>query len=96
MRPAGAFGEVYAAYSQTVQESQERVPWLETAGFRPWWGGPTQRLFLDGEIGVEIDPGRVRRLVPQPQGDDGTIDAPAKEVDGSRVTQDMGRDPPFL
>lgn len=52
-----------------------------------------ERRDLEGDVGVEIDLGRLDRLMAEPQGDYRDIDAGLEKLHGGGMSQDMGRYP---
>ena len=62
---------------------------MESSGLRASRSSPCEGLFLDGEVGVEVDLGGLGRLVAEPQCDDSVVDAVAKEIDRRGVPQDV-------
>jgi hypothetical protein len=52
----------------------------------------SERLLFQCKIGVQVDLGRLDRLVSEPERDDATIDASLQELHSRRVTQRVWRD----
>ena len=64
-----------AAYSQAVQEREKRVGRPIAGRLRVRRGSSSEGSFLEHEVGVEVDLGRAGVFVPEPEGDDGRVDA---------------------
>ena len=60
---------------QTVGEAKELIPRLIATGSAVKSFRLGERLLFHGECGLEIDRGWFPRIVPEPQGDDGAVDA---------------------
>ena len=72
---SAAFPRGGVSGSQGVEEGQEAVG-RRVSSFRGASGcQPCERLFLELHVGVQVDACGGRRLVPEPQGDDGDVDA---------------------
>ena len=72
---SAAFPRGGVSGSQGVEEGQEAVG-RRVSSFRGASGcQPCERLFLELHVGVQVDACGGRRLVAEPQGDDGDVDA---------------------
>src|ERR1700683_2981962 len=58
---------------QRAQEGQEPVIRAETARSDVRGCGPSKGCFLQGQVSMQVDLGRVDRLVPEPKRDDGVV-----------------------
>ena len=65
----------WSAYSQPFEEGQERVGGAIATGADVNGGGSVDRAFFQGEVGMDVDVGRVDVFVSEPQGDDGGVDS---------------------
>ena len=76
-----------SAYSQPFQEPEQGVGRSVPTRRRRDWPRPCHCLFLDPEIGVEIDPRRLDGFMAEPQCDDGAANAPLKKLHCRGVSQ---------
>ena len=60
---------------QSFEEGEELVRGLVASGRDVRRGDTVQRFLFQLEVGMDVDLGRANVLVPQPQGDDGTVHA---------------------
>src|SRR6266545_7372955 len=75
---------------QTLEELQKLVGGgLVSARRGGRWSGPVQGLLLEGEVGVQVDLRGGRRLVAEPESDDGGVDAGVQQAHRRGVPQDV-------
>src|ERR1700733_472781 len=82
-----------SAYSQRLQEGEERVGRLVAAGTRIDRRGPRECLFFEGEVGMQVDLGGLHLLMTEPERDDRDVDTRVQEPHCGRVSQYMESNP---
>jgi len=76
---------------QALQESEQFVVGSIPSGFPGGGCGHVQNPLLQLQVGIEVDLRGLDRLVPEPEGDHGTIDAVLEQVHRRRVAKHVGR-----
>src|SRR5918999_1795572 len=76
---------VTRAWSEALEEGEQAVWGPVASRSCVGRGGAGERPFLQGEVGVEVDLGRVDVFVAEPEGDDRGVDAGVQEPNRRRV-----------
>ena len=84
--------ETGTTWSQSIQESEERVWRAVAAGFAVQWLGAGERAFFECEVGVEVHLRGFDLFMSEPQRDHGGVDAGVKQPHRGGVAQDVRRD----
>lgn len=79
-----------SAYSQCLQEREQLIRWPVASGWRCRRREVREGTLFDREVGVQVGGGGSNVCVPEPEGNDGRIDACVQKCHGAGMPEDVG------